>query len=111
MLKYLSMPSRFHFPLTANAGNTTIQVSTADAAIIEQLRLACGGTIRMLIYKPTTYTSTTTYFETVLLTATHTAGVYTVAAMTNEAQYTTALGAKITANLIYDGSCDNWGAI
>ena len=111
MYKQLVNTTNFCATLATNAGNTTIQLSAADCAIVEQVRLAYGGTIRILIYKPATYSSTSRYFETVLLTDTHTNNVYTVAAMTNESQYTTAQSAKISFNLMYDGLCNQWGAI
>ena len=107
--KILQHLSTGHFPLAANAANTTLEVSTADATIINTIRLAFGGSVRMLVYSPATYTYTTPYFETVLIDGAPTAGVFTVAALTSEAQYTTANGAKITFCLCVDGECEQYG--
>ncbi len=107
--KKLLHPVLWTAPLAANAANTTFELSTADANILDAYRLAMGGEVRILIYKPATYDSSTPYYETVLIDDAPTAGVFTVAAMTNEAQYTTANSAAIALNLIADGQMQEYG--
>lgn len=107
--KLLQHPAVWTAPLAANASNTTFELSTAHATKLENYRLAMGGEVRILIYKPATYNSPTPYYETILVDSTHTAGVFTVAAMTNEAQYTTALSAAVAINLAADPHMEWYG--
>ena len=107
-LSALLHPAKSHFPLAANAGNTTIELSAADATEVNRMRLAYGGSVRMLIYAPATLANPTPAFETVLINGAPTSNVFTVAAMTSEASYTTARGAAISFNLVADAECENY---
>jgi len=110
MIEVYTHPANWFAPLTANATDTTFTVSTADAAIINTMRLAYGGSVRMLIFAPSTYAYTTGYSETILVDGAPSAGAFTVVAMTNEAQYTTANGAMVGFNLVCDGDGEQYNA-
>ena len=108
---HLQHPALWTVQLAANASNTTFELDTDDADNLDAYRLAMGGSVRILIYKPATYDSSTPYYETILVDDTHTAGVFTVTALTNEAQYTTALDAAVCLNLIDDGWCQQFDSV
>ena len=105
-MKVLIHPAKWHAKLSADATSTTFTLSTSDASVLNSLRLAYGGSLRILIYKPATSSSLTPYFETVIINSAPSSGVFSVSTMTNYAQYTTANGAAVSVNLVADGEME-----
>lgn len=109
-IKQLVHPSQWSTSLTLDATDKTFTVSAADSIVINNIRTAYGGSVKMLIIKPPIESQPGSTFECIKVSGVNTTtGVCYTDSMTNEVKYLVASGAKVSFNLVADGDMEYYG--
>ncbi len=99
--------------LTANATDTNLKVSVADAVILSNYisNFTASG-CRLMVGNYAEYNNQNYGYETFLVAGVNVATgiITTLDSLSGEADYTTAKNSYVAVNLVYDGNCDGYGA-